>query len=54
MYHTLHYLNTKGYQAQAGFIHVPYMREQMQNNNDFSMPLYDILEAVIDSIKTML
>lgn len=54
MYHTLHYLNTQNYQAKAGFIHVPYMREQVENNTDFSMPLYDILEAVIDSIKTML
>lgn len=54
MYHTLYYLKENEIDAKAGFIHVPLMDEQENKRNAFSLPIYDILEAVIDSIKTML
>lgn len=54
MYHTLNYIKENNLNTLAGFIHVPYMSEQETNKDDFTMPLYDMLEAIIDSIKTML
>lgn len=55
MYHTLTYIKDNNLDTKAGFIHIPLMTEQMEeNDNRFNMPLYDLLEAIIDSIKTML
>lgn len=54
MYHTLHYIKTNNLNIKAGFIHVPQSTEQKTDDKQFHMPLYDILEAIIDSIKTML
>lgn len=54
MYHTLHYINVNHLDIQSGFIHVPLMKEQENKHEFFQMPLYDILEGIIDSIKTML
>lgn len=54
MYHVLHYIDQNDLDIKAGFIHVPFMTEQVTSNIDFSLPLDVILEAVIDSIKTIL
>lgn len=55
MYHTLNYIKQNKLDVKAGFIHIPLMSEQVkQEDARFSMPLYDILEGIIDSIKTML
>lgn len=50
MYRILHYVEENNLQAQAGFIHVPFMDEQ-DHKDMFSMPISTILEAVIDAIK---
>lgn len=55
MYHTLNYIKENNLEVQAGFIHIPLMSEQVKpDETRFNMPLYDILEGIIDSIKTML
>lgn len=55
MYHTLNYIKENNLDTKAGFIHIPLMSEQVKpNDTRFNMPLYDILEGIIDSIKTML
>ncbi len=54
MYHVLNYIDQKGLNIKAGFIHVPYMDENKPNDKVFSMPLDVIHEAIIDSIKTVL
>ncbi len=55
MYHTLHYIDQFELDTLAGFIHIPLMSEQVTTDEKrFHMPLYDILEGIIDCIKTML
>lgn len=55
MYHTLHYIKEHNLPIKAGFIHLPLMSDQMkEDDRRFNMPLYDILQGIIDSIKTML
>lgn len=53
-YHVMHCINVNKLQTIAGFIHVPYMDEQEKPEGQFSMPLDQILEAVIDSIKAVI
>jgi pyroglutamyl-peptidase len=55
MYHVLHYIDQGELDIKAGFVHVPFMDEQVEENKDiFSMPLETILEGVIDCIKTVI
>jgi len=54
MYHVLHYIETNKLDIKAGFIHVPYMSEQLLNKSENSLPLDIILEGIIDSIKACL
>ena len=54
MYHVLSYIDHNGLDIKAGFVHVPFMDEQEKKEEAFSLPLYDILEAVIDMLKTVL
>jgi len=51
MYHVLHYIKENKLSIKAGFIHVPYMSEQVSSKDDFSLELNTILEAIIDAIK---
>lgn len=51
MYQTLHYIDTSERQIKAGFIHLPLMDEQNDDETQFSVPLHTLLEAVIDAIK---
>lgn len=54
MYHTLYYINKHDLNIKAGFIHVPLMKEQTNDDDIFSLPLDVILEGIIDSIKACL
>jgi pyroglutamyl-peptidase len=54
MFHVLNYIDQNSLDCKAGFIHVPYMDEDVPNKDQFSLPLNVILEAVIDSIKTII
>jgi len=54
MYHVLHYICNNNLSIKAGFIHVPFMSEQLDNPKVSSLPLDIILEGVIDAIKTCL
>jgi len=54
MYHVLHYIVQNNLDIKAGFIHVPYMSEQLDDNTFNSLPLDVILEGVIDAIKACL
>ena len=54
MYHVLHSIDHNNKNTVAGFIHVPYMDEEKPNEEDFSLPLYTLNEAVIDCLKTVL
>ncbi|MCK5761498.1 MAG: pyroglutamyl-peptidase I [Candidatus Izimaplasma sp.] len=54
MYHVLHYIEINNLDIKAGFIHVPYMTEQLQDELENSLSLDRILEGVIDSIKVCL
>ncbi len=54
MYRLLHYVNQNSLAIKAGFIHVPYMNEQKHPDDQFSLPLHQILEGIIDSIKACL
>ncbi|WP_066899817.1 pyroglutamyl-peptidase I [Streptobacillus notomytis] len=38
---------------KAGFIHLPYMSEQVKGNTSFSMPIEDILNAVVKAIEVI-
>lgn len=51
MYQTLHYIQNQNLNVQAGFIHLPLMDEQNEEKTSFSLPLHQLLEAVIDAIK---
>ena len=51
MYQTLYFIETNNLKIQAGFIHLPLMDEQNQSKIEFSLPLYQQLEAIIDAIK---
>ena len=53
MYRLLHYIDENKLNIMAGFIHVPLMSEQ-EHKNLYHMPLPQILEGIIDSIKTCL
>ena len=54
MYHVLRYISYHKLSIKAGFIHVPFMSEQVNKSEGTSLPLDVILEGVIDSIKTCL
>jgi pyroglutamyl-peptidase len=54
MYHVLHCLDVHKLDVSAGFIHVPYMDEMKKPKGAFSLPLHQLLEAVIDSIKVII
>ncbi len=54
MYHVLHYIKENDLKIKAGFIHVPFMSEQLDDENISSLPLSIILEAIIDAIKACL
>lgn len=54
MYHVLHYLDVNNLDTMAGFIHVPYMDEMNKPEGAFSLPLHQIVEAIIDSIKVLI
>ena len=51
MYQSLHYIKKHNLEIQAGFIHLPLMDEQNEGKTMFSLPLHQLLDAVIDSIK---
>jgi len=53
-YHVMHYIDKHNLPTITGFIHVPFMDGQEKPEGAFSMPLNQMLEAVIDSIKTVL
>lgn len=46
MYGILHEISTKNLNIHAGFIHVPYLHEQVLNQKSFSMSLDDITKAI--------
>lgn len=56
MYSALHLTHTKYKNCKAGFIHVPYMHDQVTDasNNAFSMDLVDIAKGLELSINAML
>ena len=54
MYHLLEYNERNNLKMKAGFIHVPLMDEQKNDQGHFSLPLPTILEGIIDSIKACL
>jgi pyroglutamyl-peptidase len=51
MYHVLHHININNLDTKAGFIHVPFMDEQLKVKSENSLKLATIFEGVIDSIK---
>lgn len=51
MYHVLHYAKINNLNIKAGFIHVPFMTEQVNNDDYQSLPIAVILEGIIDIIK---
>lgn len=53
-YHVMHYINTNSLRIKAGFIHVPYMDEQTKPEQAFSLPIDQILEAIVETIKTVI
>jgi len=54
MYHVLHYIDINKLDIKAGFIHVPFMDEQVKDKSVNSLPLVTILEGIIDAIKATL
>lgn len=54
MYHVLHYIEVNNLHTKAGFIHVPFMSEQLKNEDIFSLPLDILLEGIIDIVKACL
>ena len=54
MYHVLHYIDNNKLDIKAGFIHVPYMTEQITDKKVNSLPLDVLLEGIIDALKTCL
>ncbi len=54
MYHVLHYIDINNLNTKAGFIHVPFMDEQVKNKLENSLPLVTMLEGIIDAIKQTL
>lgn len=50
MYQTLHHLAKRNIVAQAGFVHVPQMKEESQATD--ALPLDVILEGAIDIVKS--
>jgi len=54
MYHILHYLETNKIKSLAGFIHVPYIHEQViEKPSVFSMNLDEITEAIKIVLRTI-
>lgn len=54
MYHVLHYIKINNYKTKAGFVHVPFMTEQVKTDDYQSLPISQILEGIIDTIKACL
>lgn len=54
MYHVLHYIEVNELKTKAGFIHVPFMDNQVSGRGTKSLPLVIILEGIIDAIKATL
>lgn len=54
MYHVLHYIDVNNLDTKAGFVHIPFMDKQVQDESINSLPLVTILEGVIDAIKATL
>ncbi|MBN2605129.1 MAG: pyroglutamyl-peptidase I [Bacilli bacterium] len=54
MYHVLHYVKTNHLNCKAGFVHVPFMSEQVKTDDYQSLPIAVILEGIIDIIKACL
>jgi pyroglutamyl-peptidase len=54
MYGILHHITTFNLHVKAGFIHVPFLHEQVLNQKFFSMSLEDITKAVSLSIEATL
>ena len=54
MYNVLHYIDINNLDIKAGFIHVPFMENQVNDDSVHSLPLVTILEGVIDAIKATL
>ena len=54
MYHVLHYISKNDLSIRAGFVHVPYTGEQLDDSEGTILPLDVLLEGVIDIIKTCL
>lgn len=46
MYGVLYHLETQKKKIKAGFIHVPFIHEQVQNKDNFSMSLNDLVYGV--------
>ena len=54
MYEALHYAAQRRPQMKVGFVHIPYLPEQvLDKNNVPSMPLENIIEALIVIVKTV-
>lgn len=51
MYHVLYYIKTNNLNIKAGFIHIPFMSEQVDLDEIQSLPLAVLLEGIIDTIK---
>ncbi len=47
MYRTLHYLKNKNFKSFAGFVHVPYLPEQVLTKNQPSMALKPMIDTVL-------
>lgn len=47
MYSALHEIAQKGYEMQAGFVHVPFLPEQTENRQELpSMPLSEVVDSL--------
>lgn len=53
-YHVMNCIASHNLQTKAGFIHVPFMDGQRVKKGAFTMPIDQILEAIIDSIKVVI
>jgi pyroglutamyl-peptidase len=52
MYGVLNHIDSKKMNVLAGFVHVPFIHEQVLSNEYFSMSLDDLVEAVELMIKS--
>jgi pyroglutamyl-peptidase len=46
MYGVLHYISESKIPIQAGFIHVPFVHDQVKNREQFSMSINDLVKAI--------